>query len=193
MLYNHDDIDKITNLVKKRLNNDSINKEMILFVIDEFDNIDKITDKINVLLNPKEMEEKNFYKYLSLMKEIIASRSLNLYFYKEIFPKIKKENIDNKIYNLMKLILYYSTCHFNEFIGSMGIITIIIGYLYANDINDYSILNNFINDSNYYYEKLKINGISFYEDLTSEIESFPIYTIYNSIDIFKTKEGKIIK
>ena len=71
----------------------------------------------------------------------------------------------------------------------------IISYLYANDIDDYSMLYNFLNNPERYYEKLMLSGIKFDYDELNEFNRLPYEYMYQNIEklLCGTRDKKLIK
>ncbi len=81
---------------------------------------------------------------------------------------------------------------YREIVENLPIISIIISYLYANDINDYSILENFLVNYDYYLKKLNLYGIDFEHN---ELYQLPYEVIFNNVEALfeKNKSGVIVK
>ena len=182
-----------TELLQKEVTDTSlITNELIMFIATDTYNMTKALNKVRALIIPNKFANDDLLLYLDTFHHIISSNVMNTYFFKEIYPKLNKYTIDNKLYKLMKTIKYNGENRFNDFIGNLGICTLIIGYIYANNINDYSMLDNFLNDTEYYYQKMKLSGIEFIETELHEFYLIDYHAIYEQTEkIFNNKKDKI--
>ena len=182
-----------TELLQKEVTDTSlITNELIMFIATDTYNMTKALNKVRSLIIPNKFANDDLLVYLDTFHHIISSNVMNTYFFKEIYPKLNKYTIDNKLYKLMKTIKYNGENRFNDFIGNLGICTLIIGYIYANNINDYSMLDNFLNDTEYYYQKMKLSGIEFIETELHEFYLIDYHAIYEQIEnLFNNKKDKI--
>ena len=182
-----------TELLQKEVTDTSlITNELIMFIATDTYNMTKALNKVRSLIIPNKFANDDLLLYLDTFHHIISSNVMNTYFFKEIYPKLNKYTIDSKLYKLMKTIKYNGENKFNDFLGNLGICTIIIGYIYANNINDYSMLDNFLNDTEYYYQKMKLSGIEFIETELHEFYLIDYHAIYEQTEkIFNNKKDKI--
>ena len=182
-----------TELLQKEVTDTSlITNELIMFIATDTYNMTKALNKVRSLIIPNKFANDDLLLYLDTFHHIISSNVMNTYFFKEIYPKLNKYTIDNKLYKLMKTIKYNGENKFNDFLGNLGICTIIIGYIYANNINDYSMLDNFLNDTEYYYQKMKLSGIEFIETELHEFYLIDYHAIYEQTEnLFNNKKDKI--
>ena len=182
-----------TELLQKEVTDTSlITNELIMFIATDTYNMTKALNKVRSLIIPNKFANDDLLVYLDTFHHIISSNVMNTYFFKEIYPKLNKYTIDNKLYKLMKTIKYNGENKFNDFLGNLGICTIIIGYIYANNINDYSMLDNFLNDTEYYYQKMKLSGIEFIETELHEFYLIDYHAIYEQTEnLFNNKKDKI--
>ena len=197
--YNSENTEYLKNVVKELLkeevsNLDVITNELLMYAIGDSYNMKTVLNKTRALAIPKEFEKANRLEYLNSMHGIISTNTINTYFYREVFPHLSSNNIKSDLYTLMKVVKYNGENRFNDFIGNLGIVSLIISYIYENGINDYTILNNFLNDPEYYYQKMSLSGITFYESELHEFYLFDYNSIYNNIEyLFNNKKDKIIK
>ncbi len=182
-----------TDLLKNEVTDTSlITNELIMFIVTDTYNMAKALNKIRALVIPDKFANDDLLVYLDTFHHIISSNVMNTYFFKEIYPQINKYSLNQKLYKLMKTIKYYGENRFNDFLGNLGICTIIIGYIYANNINDYSMLDNFLNDTEYYYQKMKLSGIEFIETELHEFYLIDYHAIYEQTEnLFNNKKDKI--
>lgn len=179
-------------LQKENIDTSLITNELVNFISIDSYNMKTVLNKVKTLVIPKELASNNLLLYLDNLHRIISSNVMCTYFYKEVYPKINIYNLNKEFYNLIKTIKYYGDNRFNDFIGNLGICTLIIGYIYENNINDYKMLDNFLNNQEYYYEKMKLSGINFNETELNEFYLIDYQSIYKEIEnIFKNKEDKI--
>ena len=201
MNYQDDYINGLTNSVCEILrgeidNLDYITQDLIVFLVDNYDCMESLLDKVRVVLKPKEKEQEKLNEYLYYMHTLLSHNVVTNYFFVCHFPKLDKSRTPDKIYKLMKVLHYYNNSpQFNEFLGNLGIVTLIISYLYANDINDYKMLYDFVNNPEKYYEKLTLSGIKFDYDELNEFNRLPYEYMYQNIEklLFGTKDKKLIK
>lgn len=133
-------------------------------------------DQIKALIKPEST------CYIQMMSTIISEHRYWLY-----------PNLDTKFEPLKKLndVLYdiNKNTHFD--IRDNCVLKLLIAYCYAHD-NTYSLVYNYINNEDYYLEKLINNGILFSKN-TSMLNSLILVTIYNNIDTLFQKNKIIIK
>ena len=201
MYYEYDSMNKLTYTICNILSDekdilDYVNNNLLVFVIDNYDNMSSVIWKIKLLLKNKKMEHDDLYKYLNYMKRIISKNITTNYFYETSFDNIDLSRTPIRLYKLMKLIKECNTKeYYDVFLNNLAIISIIIAYIYANNIDDYSMLYNFLNNLDYYYDKLTLSGMNFnYEEL-NKIYNFSFEDIYLNIEkIFdKNRDKKMIK
>lgn len=201
MNYQDDYINGLTNtlceLFRGKIDNlNYITPELVVFIVDNYDCMESLQEKVKVLLSPKEIEQENLNEYLYYMHNIISNNATKNYFYIVYYPNMDLTRIPNKLYKLMKIIRYYSNnINYDNFLGNLGIVTLIISYLYANDIDDYTMLYSFLNNPERYYEKLMLSGIKFDYDELNEFNRLPYEYMYQNIEklLCGTRDKKLIK
>ena len=201
MNYQDDYINGLTNTLCEILrgeidNLNYITPELVVFIVDNYDCMESLQEKVKVLLSPKEIEQENLNEYLYYMHNIISNNATKNYFYIVYYPNMDLTRIPNKLYKLMKISRYYSNyINYDNFLGNLGIVTLIISYLYANDIDDYTMLYSFLNNPERYYEKLMLSGIKFDYDELNEFNRLPYEYMYQNIEklLCGTRDKKLIK
>ena len=136
----------------------------------------KSVDYIKALIKPEST------CYLQCMSSFISEHRYWLY------PNLKTDFLPlTKLNN----VLYYINSNTCFDIRDNCILKLLIAYCYAHD-DTYSLVYNYINDEDYYLEKLMNDGILL-SKRTSMLNSLVLVTIYNNIDTLFQKNKIIIK
>lgn len=179
--------------------NMDVSKGMICFAFDRTDYYEVFKEKVKLLLKPKEYEQDNVESYLYLMNEILSNVVLTTNFYqRSVYGYIYKYGETKRFYKLIEEIRPYSNIRNNDlFVGNLGIASLIVAYIYANDFDNYEMLHMFLNNPDYYYQKLdeKFPGCIEDRDFLNEVDNFPFLEIYDNLEkiLFGTEQTKIIK
>ena len=153
-----------------------------MYAIGDSYNMKTVLNKTRALAIPKEFEKANRLEYLNSMHGIISTNTINTYFYREVFPHLSSNNIKSDLYTLMKVVKYNGENRFNDFIGNLGIVSLIISYVYENGINA---IINLQSDKDM---KMRQINYQFQSELAKKykikINRYPIEDI-NQIDLYK--------
>ena len=179
-------------------NVDLITDEFLSVIVSGYDDMIEIYGKAKSLLCPQNMVVEDLYVYILSMKMVISSAFIN-YYADSYFSQCNAENFPKKvrdlIYTMINLGKWATECgqkKYREIVENLPIISIIISYLYANDINDYSILENFLVNYDYYLKKLNLYRIDFEHN---ELYQLPYEVIFNNVEALfeKNNSGIIVK
>ncbi len=193
--------DRVASEITETQNNNvhvsHISKEMICFAFDRCDSYDRFKEKVKLLLNPKEYEQDDLEAYLFLMNEIISNVILTTNFYqRSVYGYMDRYRVTKRLLKLIEELRPYSK-NDDLLIGNLGIATLIIAYIYANDFDNYEMLHKFLSDPDFYYKKLDetFPTCKVDYDYLNEVDNFPYLAIYDNLEkiLFGTKEIKIIK
>ena len=186
-------------ITNNKIDNLKVTNEMICFAYQPGCSHKSHRERTRVLLNPKECEQQNLEDYIYYMADIISHNTLASFFYRsDVYGSEARSVFTRRLDNLIENLKPY--CGFKEcddLIGNLGMSSIIIAYLYANDFNSYEMLDLFLSDPDLYYEKIKKRFPDWIIDrlYLNEIETFPYLEIYEDLEkiLFGTEQIKIIK
>ena len=186
-------------ITNNRIDNLKVSNEMICFAYQPGCSHKSHRERVKVLLNPKEYEQQNLEDYIYYMADIISHNTLSSYFYRsDVYGSEVRSVFTRRLNNLIEHLKSY--CGFKEcddLIGNLGIASLIIAYIYANDFKNYEMLQLFLSDPESYYKKLEklFPDWVIDRDFLNEVDSFPYLTIYGDLEkiLFGTEQIKIIK
>ena len=186
-------------ITNNQIDNIKVTNEMICFAYQPGCSHKSLRERTKVLLKPKEYEQQNLEDYIYYMADIISHNTLTTYFYRSDVhgrEKILETTMRfNKLIKLLRSYCGYKEC--DNLIGNLGISTLIIAYIYANDFKNYEMLHLFLYDPESYYQKIKklFPDWIIDRDYLNEVESFPYVAIYQDLEkiLFGTEQIKIIK
>ena len=148
----------------------AITSPLVCFAIADAFTRDEVKERVNLLLNPIEVAEKNLWFYLVNINTLIFGNTMITYFYKELYSKVSIQRTPRNIYNLMRNIKFFSTYFQKEFYDHIGLIDIVLGYMLANNITDTQIIYYVLNHGDEINVDLELNGIKIVLNQFEEID-----------------------
>lgn len=141
--------------------------------------------KLKVILFPEDIINENesygfgyfLYVFSKLLLEIISSSNQYSFHYKKF----------DDLYKYTKSIM-----NKEGFVDNHTTITTILASIYVNDL-DYSIIDDYMNNIDYYNDLLRTKGFILNENNRDNYYSLMFKTLFNNIDILKEKPKIIIK
>lgn len=200
-----DDINKMRDRIASEItdnatDNQNVSKGMVCFAYDPTDSYKLFQEKVKILLKPKEYEQKHCNRYLFYMGEMLSNVILTTNFYQfSVYGYIDRQKASKRFLKLIDEIRPYSKNikYYDLFLSNLGIATLIVAYMYANDFDNYEMLHKFLENPEFYYQKLddKFPYCIMERDYTNELDNFPYIAIYDDLEkiLFGTEQIKIIK